>query len=267
MFRARDFRDFARQALRGFWGLTIAVTLVAALLGATTSSFPSLRLNVNIPQQTEYETTEYETTEYETTEFDFSKIPFSQDPRIGILASQAVIVLTVILAAFGLLWAIIGGAAELGLARYNLDLLTKENPPAFRTLFSRFSIWGKAFGLRFMTGLFTALWMLLLIVPGIIAAYRYAMAPYLMAEYPEMGVREAIAKSKELMQGNKGRLFCLQLSFIGWQLLSALTLGIGGLWLMPYQNAATAAFYLDVTNRAKVLTGEDAAEAPKQIED
>ena len=89
--------------------------------------------------------------------------------------------------------------------------------------------------------------MLLLIVPGIIAVYRYALAPYLMAEDPEMGAMEAIEKSKELMKGNKWRLFCLQFSFIGWMLLSSLTFGLGNLALRPYQEAAYAAFYREVS--------------------
>ena len=101
-----------------------------------------------------------------------------------------------------------------------------------------------------MTSLFVTLWSLLFIIPGIIASYRYALAPYLMTENPEIGVMEAISRSKELMRGNKARLFCLQFSFLGWILLCILTLGIGSLWLSPYMKAAEAAFYLDVTGRA-----------------
>ena len=72
-----------------------------------------------------------------------------------------------------------------------------------------------------------------------------------------MGVMEAIARSKKLMNGNKLRLFCLQLSFIGWNLVCVLTLGIGYLWLMPYQNAAEAAFYLEATGRADAIPRPD----------
>ena len=78
-----------------------------------------------------------------------------------------------------------------------------------------------------------------------------------MAENPDMGVMEAIGRSKELMMGNKWRLFCLQLSFIGWNLLCVLTLGIGYLWLAPYQNAAETAFYLEVTGRADAMPQPD----------
>ena len=76
------------------------------------------------------------------------------------------------------------------------------------------------------------------------------MAPYLLAEHPELTASEAIEQSKRMMAGNKGRLFCLQLSFIGWFLLAALTWGVGFFFLAPYTKAAETAFYLDLTGRS-----------------
>lgn len=73
-----------------------------------------------------------------------------------------------------------------------------------------------------------------------------------LQEAPSMGINEAILCSKEMMRGNKWRLFCLGFSFIGWDILCALTLGIGYLWLSPYSNAATAAFYNEVSGKNKV---------------
>ena len=90
------------------------------------------------------------------------------------------------------------------------------------------------------------MWSLLLLIPGIIASYSYAMTPYILANHPELTAREAIARSKELMSGNRWRLFCLEFSFIGWALLSSLTMGIGSLFLTPYTQAAKAAFYRDL---------------------
>lgn len=75
------------------------------------------------------------------------------------------------------------------------------------------------------------------------------MAPYIMAQNPDIGVMDAIGQSKELMRGHKGRLFWLSLTFIGWVLLSVLTFGIGFLWLNPYMEAAQAAFYLERTDQ------------------
>ena len=73
------------------------------------------------------------------------------------------------------------------------------------------------------------------------------MTKYILAEQPELTAQEALARSKELMYGNRWRLFCLQVSFVGWALASALTMGIGVLWLVPYMETATAAFYREIT--------------------
>lgn len=140
------------------------------------------------------------------------------------------------------------GALELGMYMYFCQLMM-GGKPEFVTLFNRFEIFFKACGLYLFIGLFVFLWGLLLWVPGIIAAYRYAMAPYLMAEYPEMGIQEAVNRSKQMMDGHKWRLFCLHMSFIGWAILSLFTAGLLLIWLMPYMQAAEAAFYLNITNR------------------
>ena len=251
MYLSQHFRSIARKALRSFWALTIVVTLVAVLLGGgidfTSSSAFGGRITSSYRNSGEYYSVYIE-----TPWFSMSRACLNT-PAITRALTMIVKVVTVL----AVIQLLIGGAIELGLKRYNLDLLTHENPPVFATLFSRFCIWGRAFGLRFMTSLLTFLWSLLFIIPGIVASYRYALAPYLMTENPDMGVMEAIARSKELMSGNKGRLFCLQLSFIGWNLLCVLTLGIGYLWLTPYQNAAEAAFYLDVTDRADAMPRPD----------
>ena len=81
---------------------------------------------------------------------------------------------------------------------------------------------------------------------GIIASYAYAMAFYVVADEPTIGAREALRRSKEMMQGNKFKLFCLYWHFFGWAILCILTLGIGFLWLGPYMSASTARFYEDV---------------------
>ena len=101
------------------------------------------------------------------------------------------------------------------------------------------------------------LWSLLFIIPGIIASYSYAMIPYIQAEHPEMAPGDVLARSKEMMEGNRWRLFCLQFSFIGWSILSSLTLGIGNLWLTPYKQAATAAFYRDISGTEYTVSPEE----------
>lgn len=94
--------------------------------------------------------------------------------------------------------------------------------------------------------LYIFLWSLLFVIPGIIATYKYAMAPYLMYDHPEMTGSEALEASKKLMDGKKGKLFLLDLSYIGWILLGFVTLGIAWLFVEPWMQAAHAAFYEDI---------------------
>ena len=90
------------------------------------------------------------------------------------------------------------------------------------------------------------LWSLLLLIPGCIKAYSYAMTPYILKDNPEMKNNAAIEESMRMMDGHKLELFLLDLSFIGWALLSLLTCCIGFLWLVPYMNMARVNFYEDL---------------------
>lgn len=85
-----------------------------------------------------------------------------------------------------------------------------------------------------------------------VAQYRYAMSDYILAENPEMSPSDALAESKRMMHGNKWRLFCLELSFIGWGILCLCTCGIGFLWLSPYMFQAEAAMYHEISGREAI---------------
>jgi len=110
-------------------------------------------------------------------------------------------------------------------------------------IFEGFNRFWRSFLLMFLTNLLTGLWMLLLIVPGIVKALAYSMAFYIMRDNPDIEALDAIDKSQVMMKGHKGQLLLLELSFIGWGLLSLLTLGIGFLWLYPYISLSMANFY------------------------
>lgn len=140
---------------------------------------------------------------------------------------------------------VLGSIVEVGYARFNLNL-TEGQDASFNNLFAYFSYWKTTAVARFLQNLYIVLWTFLLIIPGIIASYSYAMTGYILAEHPELTASEAIACSKKIMEGNRFRLFCLQFSFIGWSILCAFTFGIGNLWLRPYKQAATAAFYQEI---------------------
>jgi uncharacterized membrane protein len=219
MLDSSDFRRIAREALNGRWALAIGTGFVAALFGVNFSSGNRVEIRNNYTDL------------------------FNPGPSIYMLPfviSIVSVVSILVIVAF-----LFGGVIEIGYSRFNKNLIQNTNPQ-FKDLFSRFDIFWKAFGLSLLIKIFVFLWTLLLIIPGIIASISYTMAPYIMEENPSMGIMEAIQQSKDLMYGNKWRYFCLSLSFIGWIFLSALSCGIGFLWLNPYVNAAKAAFYYDI---------------------
>lgn len=117
-----------------------------------------------------------------------------------------------------------------------------------------FSAYWHNVGGMFFYGLKLWLWFLLFIVPGFIMCFAYAMTPFILNDHPELSAWEASRRSEEMMRGHKWRLFCLELSFIGWYLLAILTFGIGLLWLIPYVTTSLAAFYNDL----KAEQGEEA---------
>lgn len=100
----------------------------------------------------------------------------------------------------------------------------------------------------FLMYLFTILWALLLIIPGIIKSFAYAMTPFIIKDYPELSANQAINLSMKMMKGRKFDLFWLMLSFLGWMVLCVLSLGIGLFWFLPYWQTTLAAFYQDVKN-------------------
>lgn len=121
--------------------------------------------------------------------------------------------------------------------------LTKSEGIQISDVFKGFDKMGKAIWLEIITRFFTFLWTLLLIIPGIIKSYSYSMAFYILADNPELTAREALAKSKTMMEGHKFDLFVLNLSFLGWALLTGITFGLAGIYVIPYMNATTANFY------------------------
>ena len=110
--------------------------------------------------------------------------------------------------------------------------------------FTNGDLWKKALLTSFLVSLYTALWSLLFIVPGIIKGYSYSMAIFLIMDDPSLTAKEAIQKSMEMTNGYKGDMFVMDLSFIGWAILTELTFGILGIfWTIPYISVAKAGIY------------------------
>ncbi len=115
--------------------------------------------------------------------------------------------------------------------------------------FNVFSKYGRYLGGSLLVTVYTLLWMLLLFIPGIVKSYAYAMTPYIMNDRPDLDADDCIHESRMMMKGYKWKLFCLDLSFIGWAILCLFTLGIGFLWLQPYIEASHAKFYEELKAR------------------
>lgn len=140
---------------------------------------------------------------------------------------------------------IVSGPLVLGFTIFFLSL-ARGREVQIGTLFEGFSSFTDALLTYIIMVVFIFLWMLLLIVPGIIKSFSYAMTFFIMADDRSVNGTAAITKSKEMMQGHRWKLFCLWCRFIGWALLCLLTLGIGFLWLAPYASTSMANFYEDV---------------------
>lgn len=260
MKRAFDFRLMARGALQGKWGIAVLTGFVASLLGANVVS-SGVGINFNFKNE------QFEN--YLPQQLVQSESLVSSELLESIFLVFAIVFVIVLFWLTVIL--IVSGAVRLGYAKFNLNLIDQKQVE-FSDLFSQFNRFGTGFCMNLLVGLYIFFWSLLFVIPGIIKLYSYSMTPYILAEHPELTANQAITKSRQIMAGNKWRLFCLQLSFIGWDLLSVapillliplITMGIpafalGGLvvaawiivvqlFLTPYKEAATAAFYREIS--------------------
>ena len=142
---------------------------------------------------------------------------------------------------------LIGGPLSLGYTTLIL-LISRNQKPNFAILFSGFKRFGISLAAYLLMSIFTILWFLLLIIPGFVALLRYSQTFYILSEDENIGPLEAISKSKEMMVGNKWKLFSLYCRFIGWLILCIITLGFAGLYVGPYLSQSCANFYNDLIN-------------------
>ncbi|MBQ8489244.1 MAG: DUF975 family protein [Pseudobutyrivibrio sp.] len=123
-----------------------------------------------------------------------------------------------------------------------------EGHATLGTIGEGFSGYGHTFITLLLRDIFLALWCCLFVIPGLIKSYSYRMVPYIIKDNPELSATEVITKSRKMMDGHKWRAFLLDLSFIGWLLLSLVTLGIVGLlWTNPYMQNTNAALYQELS--------------------
>lgn len=284
---ASDFRAKARAALKGNWATALAVSLVAGLLGAGgASGGGSAGNSVNYVGSNLAGSPE------------FGNFLESISSPVGRVLAAAILGGAIVMVFYALVCFFLGPVIDVGQKKYYITLAS-GGQANFKQLFGSKELFGKALGMNIVKSLilvacalpgillyviviaafFTALpgtnndaalmflpllsvlALLLCLAPLIIFAYAYSMASYVLADNPQLGPVAALKKSYAMMRGNKWRLFCLEISFIGWAFLAVLTCGIGVLWLNPYTSAAQSAFYLEISGRAEELENARMQEA------
>lgn len=230
--KAKDFRSNAREALRGNWFKACVAGILASMFGGANNYGISFNFGTQVPTEGGEDVTA-------------SLLNAAATP--GMEASLPFIIgFTISFILVSIIFLFISCAVSVGYCQFNLDLVdgSKLN---VGSLFSRFrqaktAVWANILvAVRILVGL------ILFVIPGIVMMYSYAMVNFVMAEHPEYTAKEALAESRRIMRGNRWKLFCLELSFIGWMFLSALTFGIALIWVVPYQNAAIASFYREAS--------------------
>lgn len=282
---ARQLRLQGSMSLRGKWGMAIFAMLIAGVLGARLSMGGNGGMIVSFKFRDFLPDLDLIQSVDEFGGYIKDAIAFVQYS----LATPLNLMFTWITALGSLVFTLfVGTAVRIGHLRFRLQLIDGERADLAK-VFSGFDrSYLPAIGLRLLRTLYLFLWglpsllflgvsivtiflcllgfgydffivsllsflfCLAFSVLPIIAQYRYAMSDYIMAENPNVTVSGALRESAAMMRGNKWRLFCLQLSFIGWDILCAIPCGIGFLWLLPYQFQAEAAFYHEISGREAI---------------
>lgn len=184
--------------------------------------------------------------------------------KIGILFVISLIIFGITFVA-ELLGAIIPGASllvsiivapafSLSMAKIYLSVTDGIKPTAGDSFIGFEDFWS-AFKVTFLVGIYTFLWSLLFVIPGIVKAYSYSMSLYILAENKGKSARECIRESMIMTEGYKMDLFVLDLSFIGWALVTAITFGLAGIWVVPYMQATKVNAYRFLKAKKEFVQG------------
>ena len=245
MKRNTDYKNAALAALKGNWGKAVLVAVIfmaITYIAIGPYAYQTVKVQTyvreNMPQVTSG--TGLGSAMREAME---ATLTMSQDPEYISMQTktQGSMGLYYLLLFFVIMPLAVGYLNTFRKLLVQGDNALPENMYKFATT----NYWHKVWGM-FLTYVFVFLWSLLLVIPGIIKMFSYAMTPFILEEYPELSANEAIDRSRAMMKGHKFDLFWLILSFLGWMILCLFTAGIGYLWLSPYMNSSVAAFYEDV---------------------
>lgn len=157
---------------------------------------------------------------------------------------------------------ILAGVLGVGMAIVMLEIV-RGWKVEFGDAFKGFNNFGTNCLAGVLVGVFTALWSMLFVIPGIVKTYSYAMTYYILADHPEMKPKDAITASRVMMDGHKFDLFVLELSFFWWHLLGGITFGLAYLYVGPYMAAARAKFYETIKDEKNLFPTAEATVEPE----
>jgi len=206
MFDRQELKRQAKAQLRGHWTTPVLITLVTGIVLAI----------VTVPQML----------------YSIYQEVYGYGDEIS-FASLTLFPITVLAV----------GVFEIAAARYYLIFTARQDNAPFSVFLESFNLWWRGVLTYLWFDLWVTLWSFLFVIPGIVKALAYSQTFFIVAENPHISVRKAMRLSIAMTKGYKGDLFVLGLSFIGWALLSTLTLYIGFLWLSPYINATLVNTY------------------------
>jgi uncharacterized membrane protein len=214
LFDRTEFKLQAKKRLRKSWTVPVLITLIfyVVFFMVNKDSF-----KFSMPDFSNIENFSYS--------YSFNVSPTEDNATISLLTS--------------LINIIIYGIFGIAFAKFYLDMRQKDKMQ-FQDFVNNLSMFTRGIlGQLWMT-LWTFLWSLLFFIPGIVKTFAYSQMHYILAEYPEVSVTEAMKISMKITKGYKWDIFMMYLSFLGWMILSILSSGIGFLWLIPYMNLSSA---------------------------
>ena len=227
MLKSKELRAKAWDSLKGKYWRAFLVILIIGALSSIGSGLMTCCLNmmdiVNMVDPSEMDST------------------MELGAAVISVAASAIGIVGMLVSLF------VENAATVGMCNYFIK--NTDSKPAIADAFSGFKVrYGRNIGTLLLVGIKLVLWSLLFVIPAVIKSYEYAIIPYILADDAEISSKDAFKKARQMMKGNKWRLFKLNLSFFGWGVLCFVTLGVGTLFLMPYVNAAAAEFYVELKN-------------------
>lgn len=236
MWTRAELKRKAKDCLRKYYWMAFLASLIASLLGGSLLNKIQIRSSYNTRRGSLENQMPYEAGHL------IENINWAA--VFAVLAVAGTIMLFFLVV--GVLWTtFMGNLVRVGCCRYFMESRELGESAGIGRLFCCFS-GGKYLNVvkvMFMKDLFVFLWGLLFVIPGVIKSYEYYMVPYILSENPDMDYRDALKLSRDMMYGNKFRLFVLQWSFVGWELLGAMCCGIGLLFVYPYEYATYAELY------------------------